>query len=132
MSPDAAPLAAFDCPPFSREQLAAYAAASGDSNPLHLDPAFAKQAGFDDVIVHGMLGMAQLGRLLEERFADRPLLKFDARFAAVLPVGRSLRCVARQADGAAGADHLRLNVEALDPAGTVIITGMAELGPQRP
>lgn len=128
-------LAEYDTGPISREMLAAYAEASGDLNPLHLDPAFARKAGFDDVIVHGMLGMALLGRLLSEHYADRPLLKFDARFAAVLPVGRSLCCRARLADARPGTPddgHLRLALEATDPAGTVIISGSAELAAAGP
>ena len=43
--------------PVGREQLQAYAQASGDLNPLHLDPAFARKAGFDDVIVHEPTGL---------------------------------------------------------------------------
>ena len=123
-------LAEYETGPISREMLAAYAEASGDLNPLHLDPAFAQKAGFADVIVHGMLSMALLGRLLGSQFADRALLKFDARFAAILPVNTSLRCRARLAEafeGPADDGHLRLALEAVDPAGTVIITGSAEL-----
>lgn len=127
-------LAEYETGPISREMLAAYAEASGDLNPLHLDPAFAQKAGFADVIVHGMLGMALLGRLLGSKFADRELLKFDARFAAILPVNTSLRCRARLAEAVAGQaddDRLRLALEAVDPAGTVIITGSAELAAAR-
>ncbi|WP_022974970.1 MaoC/PaaZ C-terminal domain-containing protein [Nevskia ramosa] len=123
-------LAEYETGPITREMLAAYAEASGDTNPLHLDPAFAQKAGFADVIVHGMLSMALLGRLLCSRFANRELLKFDARFAAILPVNTSLRCRARLADVVEGQPddgHLRLALEAIDPAGTVIITGSAEL-----
>jgi acyl dehydratase len=127
-------LAEYETGPISREMLAAYAEASGDLNPLHLDPAFARQAGFADVIVHGMLGMALLGRLLSSQFADRALLKFDARFSAILPVNTSLRCRARLADAVDGQPddgHLRLALDAIDPAGTVIITGSAELAAVR-
>lgn len=127
-------LAEYDTGPITREMLAAYAEASGDLNPLHLDPAFAQKAGFADVIVHGMLGMALLGRLLGSQFADRALLKFDARFAAILPVNTSLRCRARLAEAVAGRaedGHLRLALEAVDPTGTVIITGSAELAAAR-
>jgi len=111
--------------PITREQLAQYAAASGDSNPLHLDPAFAKKAGFEDVIVHGMLGMAVLGRLLSAHFAAHTVHKFDARFVAVLPVGETLRCRARLASRED--DGITLDLEALDGQGRLIINGSAQL-----
>ncbi|MCI0598880.1 MAG: MaoC family dehydratase [Beijerinckiaceae bacterium] len=44
-----------DFGPFDREALARYAAASGDVNPLHLDPDVARAAGLPDTPVHGML-----------------------------------------------------------------------------
>lgn len=113
--------------PIPREQLALYAEASGDSNPLHLDPAFARKAGFDDVIVHGMLGMALLGQLLGTQFAAFTLSRFDARFVAVLPVGQSLRCTATLAERTATA--LTLDLEAFDSSGKSIIVGRASLTP---
>src|SRR5256885_17074057 len=42
---------------FSREQIAAYAEASGDMNPIHLDDDVARSAGLPSVIAHGMLQM---------------------------------------------------------------------------
>jgi acyl dehydratase len=83
--------------PIGREDLARYADASGDSNPLHLDPAFARKAGFEDVIVHGMLTMALLGRLLTGRFPVRRIVGFSARFGAPLRVGEAVTCRARLA-----------------------------------
>jgi acyl dehydratase len=44
----------------AREDVAAYAEASGDTNPLHLDDAFARGAGFDGVIAHGMFTLGHL------------------------------------------------------------------------
>ena len=116
-------VAEYQTGPIPREQLALYAEASGDSNPLHLDPAFAQKAGFGDVIVHGMLGMALLGRLLSTQFAAFTLTRFDARFVAVLPVGESLRCTATLA--AATAEGWTLALEALDSSGKSIIVGTA-------
>lgn len=119
-------LAEFDSGSITREQIAAYAQASGDLNPLHLDPEFARKAGFDDVVVHGMLSMALLGRLLSERFAQFPLRRFDSRFVAVLGVGGALTCRAKLAARETGA--ARLELEAVDGGGRVIISGSAELG----
>jgi acyl dehydratase len=39
-----------------------YAAASGDPNPIHTDPDFAKQVGLPGVILHGLWTMAQVAR----------------------------------------------------------------------
>ena len=46
--------------PITRLDLALYAGASGDHNPVHVDIDFARAAGLDDVFAHGMLSMAYL------------------------------------------------------------------------
>lgn len=77
------------CAAFGPEDLRRYATASGDLNPLHLDPDFARAAGFDDLVVHGMLNMARLGRLLTSRFGAARVLRFTTRFEDVLLVGQA-------------------------------------------
>ena len=39
-----------------------YSEASGDPNPIHFDPEFAKQVGLPGVILHGLWSMAQVAR----------------------------------------------------------------------
>src|SRR5262245_58999964 len=39
-----------------------YAGASGDFNPIHTDPEFAKSVGLPGVILHGLYSMAQVAR----------------------------------------------------------------------
>ena len=39
-----------------------YAGASGDYNPIHIDPEFAKQVGLPSNILHGLWSMAQVAR----------------------------------------------------------------------
>jgi acyl dehydratase len=39
-----------------------YAEASGDPNPIHVDPEFAKSVGLPGVILHGLYSMAQVAR----------------------------------------------------------------------
>jgi acyl dehydratase len=39
-----------------------YAGASGDFNPIHIDPEFAKNVGLPQNILHGLYAMAQVAR----------------------------------------------------------------------
>ncbi len=57
-------LPSFQKPAITREQLALYARASQDNNPIHLDEEVAKKAGLPSVIAHGMLTMAFMGEYL--------------------------------------------------------------------
>src|SRR5919204_5777622 len=49
-----------------------YAAASGDPNPIHTDPEFAKQVGLPGVILHGLYSMAQVARAHAEAAGGDP------------------------------------------------------------
>jgi acyl dehydratase len=106
-----------------REDLQRYAHASGDLNPLHLDSDFARKAGFPDVIVHGMLGMALLGRLIEDHMGKRQLLAFRATFRKVIHIDQPVVCRARLASRA---NHKAvLALEVLGPDHSVLVDGSA-------
>jgi len=47
-----------------------YAEAAGDENPIHLDDAAARAAGFDGVIAHGMSVLALVCEEIVDRYAD--------------------------------------------------------------
>ncbi|MBT98294.1 MAG: hypothetical protein CL902_06680 [Dehalococcoidia bacterium] len=48
----------------NQEQLNAYARASGDDNPLHLDAEFAARTQFGEIIAHGMLTLAFVSEMM--------------------------------------------------------------------
>jgi acyl dehydratase len=77
----------FDFEPVTREQIKDYAEASGDHNKIHLDDAFAQQAGLPGVIAHGMLSMGLAARALNEwGYKQEKLGQFSAKFKdKVLP-----------------------------------------------
>ncbi|MCM2276331.1 MAG: MaoC family dehydratase N-terminal domain-containing protein [Candidatus Didemnitutus sp.] len=79
-------------PPITRATLAHFATASGDLNPIHLDPEFARSVGFDDVFAQGMLSMAYLGRLLTSRVPQARLRQFRVRFTGRTLLGEAPVC----------------------------------------
>ncbi len=49
-----------------------YAGASGDFNPIHIDPEFAKQVGLPSNILHGLWSMAQVARAVNAAAGGDP------------------------------------------------------------
>lgn len=49
---------------FTADDVAAFARLSGDDNPIHLDGAAARTAGFEREVVHGVLVVSLISRLL--------------------------------------------------------------------
>jgi 3-hydroxybutyryl-CoA dehydratase len=49
-----------------------YAGASGDFNPIHIDSEFAQAVGLPSNILHGLYGMAQVGRFVQAAAGGDP------------------------------------------------------------
>lgn len=77
---------------------------SGDRNPLHSDPAFARRGGFPRPILHGLCTFGFTGRALLARLCDfdpARLRAMQARFTSpVLPGDRLTVAIWRQGDEA--------------------------------
>jgi len=68
-----------------REEVKAYADASGDQNPLHQDDNFARSVGFPGIIAHGMFSMAHLTKAITDWLGDPAALKsLKVQFRAVV------------------------------------------------
>ncbi len=66
---------------------------SGDKNPLHIDPAFAGQGGFDRPILHGLCTLGYAGRAITSSVCDQDpgrLASFALRFMNVVYPGDAL------------------------------------------
>jgi acyl dehydratase len=73
------------------EAVRAYAEASGDRNPLHLDDDVARAAGFPGVIAHGMFTMAHLASCLVRWSGDPNCLRrLRAQFRAPVFMGEQI------------------------------------------
>ena len=81
--------------PVTREMLKAYAAASGDPNPMHTDDEFARNAGHPSVFAHGMLSMGWLGELLVRAGGVGSIRRFGTRFAKLTWPGELITCRGR-------------------------------------
>ena len=77
----------------NRALLKQYADASGDQNPIHQDEAFAKSVGLPDVIAHGMLTMALVGKYVSDiAGGSEKVVEFGGRFTkpVVVPAGQDV------------------------------------------
>jgi len=74
-------------------QQAAIYRLSGDRNPLHIDPNFAKMAGYDRPILHGLCSFGHVGRAVVQKFCsgdpDR-VKELEVRFVGVVFPGDTL------------------------------------------
>jgi len=76
----------------SKDQSALYRL-SGDKNPLHIDPGFAKKGGFDKPILHGLCSFGFAGRAILDSVCGgdpKRLKSFSVRFMNVAFPGDSL------------------------------------------
>lgn len=75
---------------------------SGDDNPLHVDPAFARAAGFGQPILHGLATYGHVGRAIMKTFCNggsATIRTMDCRFTApVIPGERLSICLWREGD----------------------------------
>ena|SRR5215469_9858503 len=112
-------------PQVNRTTLTLFAGASGDHNPIHIDLDFARRAGLPDVIAHGMLGMAWLGRLLTSWCGQSRLRRFDARFIGIIQVGHIITCRGEVIEKLAqeGERRVRVRVRATNQYGEDKILG---------
>src|SRR6266571_712754 len=74
-----------------REDVKAYADASGDQNPLHQDDNFARSVGFPGIIAHGMFSMAHLTKAISDWAGDPGALRsIKVQFRAVVFMDETL------------------------------------------
>ncbi len=92
----------------TRDDIRSYAEASGDRNPLHLDDAVARAAGFDDVIAHGMLTMGHLASAVERWLGEDAFVRrMRAQFRSPVFAGETI--VARATVGDLDGRTVRLD-----------------------
>jgi 3-hydroxybutyryl-CoA dehydratase len=113
----------------SQAQINAYAEASGDFNPIHIDETFAKTTPLGGTIAHGMLVLALLSEMMTASFGRAWLEsgRLDVRFRAPARPGDTItaRATSSKPDG----DATRYQVECINQSGEVVISGTATVRP---
>lgn len=115
----------------SQEKIDRYARASGDFNPIHVDPAFAAQTPFGGTIAHGMLLLAYLSEMLTAAFGKAWLsggrlkirFKGAARSDETVTIGGHVQRVQEGDEGR----RIWCDVKCLNQQGGVLVAGQAEV-----
>ena len=112
----------------TQERLTAYAAASGDDNPLHLDEEFAAGTRFGGIIAHGMLTLAFLSEMMTAYLGELWLASgsLRVRFKGAAYLGDQVETWGRA--GKSGGSLVGFNVGVRNSyTGEDLITGTASV-----
>ena len=98
-----------------RAMLKAYADASGDQNPIHQNEEFALSVGLPNVIAHGMLTMALVGKYVTDWAGGAAAVKeFSARFVkpVIVPAGQKVDLTVSATVSEVDGDHISITLSA--------------------
>ena len=107
----------------TQEQIDSYADASGDHNPIHVDPDFAKAVGLPGTIAHGLLDLGILTEAVA-RWAggyDR-IAGIACRFSKPLLPGDTITCNGRVVGVDESQQTAALELEATSDRGDRVLT----------
>jgi 3-hydroxybutyryl-CoA dehydratase len=113
----------------TQEKIDGYARASGDFNPIHVDPVFAAATPFGGTIAHGMLLLAYLSEMLTAAFGGAWLSggRLKVRFKGVARPGDALTVRGRIERVQDEGRRFFAGVECVNQAGELLVAGDAEV-----
>ena len=111
------------------EDIQAFAAVSGDTNPAHLDPEYANDTMFHGVIAHGMWGGALISALLGTKFPGPGTiyLQQDLHFSRPVRIGDTLSVVATVTSKDDEKKQVELNCLVENQKGDKVLFGTARI-----
>lgn len=115
--------------PIDRVQLARYAGATGDFNPLWVDEPHARSLGMPSVIAPSSMGMGFLGQLVSDWARGAQVRRFSVKFVRMIWPGDTLVCKGRVSDrhGQDGRYFVELDVWGENQKGELVIRGAVTL-----
>ena len=110
-----------------RAMLKAYADASGDQNPIHQNEEFAVSVGLPNVISHGMLTMALVGKFVSDWAGGAAAVKeFSARFIKPVIVPADQKVELTVSGVVTEVDGDRITLELIATSAGVQVLGMSK------
>jgi phosphate acetyltransferase len=111
------------------EDISAFAAVSGDTNPAHLDAQFANDTLFHGVIAHGMWSGALISALLGTQFPGPGTIYQDQElhFEKAVCVGDTLTVTVTVVAMDASRNSLELDCLVLNQKGEKVLSGLARV-----
>ena len=113
----------------SQADIDLFAAASGDVNPAHLDPAFAGRTRFGHVIAHGMWSGALISSVLGNRLPGAGTIYRgqSLRFAAPVGVGDTITVTVTAREKRATGQIVLFDCRVVNDDGEEVASGTAEV-----
>jgi acyl dehydratase len=110
---------------FGEEEVAAFAALSGDYNPLHMESGFAERTRFGRRVVHGMLVASYVSTLVGMRLPGVGALWMQQSFRWRKPVflGDTVEIALEVTQKSPGARLLSIRISAANQDGVAVMDG---------
>lgn len=111
------------------QDILAFAAVSGDTNPAHLDPEYASHTLFHGVIAHGMWGASLISALLGTQFPGPGTiyLEQNLRFTKPVHIGDTLTVTATVLSKDDAHHHVELDCQVHNQNGETVVHGNARV-----
>jgi phosphate acetyltransferase len=113
----------------TEQDITLFAVMSGDINPAHVDPEYAKSSRFREVIGHGMWSGALISTVLGTEFPGPGTIYLgqNLRFRRPVKVGDTITIKVTATEKDAEKRRIVLATECVNQDGEVVVTGTAEV-----
>ena len=110
------------------EDIQKFAEVSGDTNPLHRDPEYAKKTRFGECIAHGMLSAGYISAVIGTKLAPHACavyLSQSIRFLRPVKIGDAIKAVVEVKELDPEKSTLTLQTECYNQDGEAVVKGEA-------